>query len=277
MADAATIGVLRDLAILVGIACFLGLLGYRMLRQWRPHIAWNQEGLVLSSSYGPPDLLLVAGLGIFFVASMHPAEGGQGAAPGIGAGSLVAGMAFNLTVCAGLLVYLLRVRGLNPSELFGLQRVHLRSLLVTVGAFAVVSLISVNVVSSFTVLWLKDVWPDLQPQETVKAFQESGGFMFRFLVIVAAVVIAPLSEEVLFRGVIYGVLKRYTDAPFAALSSSLMFAVIHMHVGSLMPLWILAVLFCIAYELTGCLLAPMLLHMIFNGTSILLMQLLPQQ
>jgi len=276
MADAATIGVLRDLAILVSIAGLLGLLGYRMLRLWRPHVAWNQEGLVLSSPYGLPDLLLLTGLGVFFIVAMHPHEGGQGAA-NMSAGSLVASMAFNLVVCAGLLMYLLRVRGLNPAELFGLQRLHLRPLLTVVATFAVISLICVNVVSAFTVLWLKDVWPDLQPQETVKAFQESGGFMFRFLVIVAAVVIAPLAEEVLFRGFVYGVLKRYTDAPFAALSSSLMFAVIHMHVGSLAPLWILAVLFCIAYEVTGCLLAPMLLHMIFNGTSILLMQFLPQQ
>jgi membrane protease YdiL (CAAX protease family) len=41
-----------------------------------------------------------------------------------------------------------------------------------------------------------------------------------------------------------------------------------MHVGSLLPLLLLAVLLCVAYELTGCLLVPMLLHMIFNATSI---------
>lgn len=103
----------------------------------------------------------------------------------------------------------------------------------------------------------------------MRAFQESGSLGFKFLVIIAAVVIAPLAEETLFRGFVYGVLKRYTDAPFAALASSLMFAVIHMHVGSLLPLCMLAVLFCLAYEITGCLLAPMLLHAIFNAVSIL--------
>jgi len=39
---------------------------------------------------------------------------------------------------------------------------------------------------------------------------------------------------------------------------------------------VLALLFCLAYEVSGCLLAPMLLHMIFNGTSIALMQFAPQ-
>jgi membrane protease YdiL (CAAX protease family) len=85
--------------------------------------------------------------------------------------------------------------------------------------------------------------------------------------------VAPVAEETLFRGFIYGVLKRYTDAPFAALLSGLFFAIIHMHTGSLLPLWVLALFFCIAYEVTGCLLAPMLLHSIFNTTSLILMML----
>lgn len=276
MADAVTIEVLRDLSILVSLATALGLVGYWMLRRWRPHISWNSEGLVLSSPYGFPDLMNLAALGLFFIyAAIQPADAGR-AAGGLTAGSLVASMAFNLIVCAGLLVFLQQVRGLNPAELFGLQHVDGRRLVRVVAVFAVMSLIIVNVVSGLTVTWLQDVWPDLEPQDTVKAFQESDGFMFRFLVVLAAVVVAPLAEEVLFRGFVYGVLKRYTDAPFAALSSSLMFAIIHLHVGSLLPLWVLALLFCLAYEVSGCLLAPMLLHMIFNGTSIALMQFAPQ-
>ncbi len=275
MADAATIGVLRDLALLVSLATALGLAAYWMLRRWRPHVSWSSEGLVLSSPYGFPDLMILSTLGLFFIyAAMGPTDE-KAAAGAMTPGSLVASMAFNLVVCAGLLVFLHRVRGLNPAELFGLQRVDGRRLFRVVVVFAVVSLIGVNVVSGVTVTWLQDVWPDLQPQDTVRAFQESDGFMFRFLVVMAAVVVAPLAEEVLFRGFVYGVLKRYTDAPFAALSSSLMFAIIHLHVGSLLPLWVLALLFCLAYEVTGCLLAPMLLHMIFNGTSIALMQFVP--
>ncbi len=267
MLDVPTVGVLRDLSVFVSIATVLALVGYRMMRQWRPEVSWNQEGQVLSRSYAAPDLLLLAGLGLFFIMAMEvPSSGEAGAAK---EGTLVVSMSFNLIVCAGLLVYLHRLRGLNPAELFGLQHMHWRSLGLVVLMFAVITLISVNLVSAATVNWLKDIWPELEPQETVKAFQESGSITFKILVIIAAVVIAPLAEEILFRGFVYGVLKRYTDAPFAALSSSLMFAVIHMHVGSLLPLWMLAVLFCLAYEITGCLLVPMLLHAIFNAMSIL--------
>lgn len=267
MLDVPTVGVLRDLSVLVSLATLLALIGYRMLRHYRPEVSWNYEGQVISRPYAAPDLLVLAGLGLFFIIAMDPQSGGEGGGNMNNSG-LVASMAFNLVVCAGLLLYLHRLRGLNPAELFGLQHLHWRSIAMVVLTFTVIILISVNLVSAATVTWLKDIWPDLQPQETVKAFQESGGIGFKILVIIAAVVIAPLAEETLFRGFVYGVLKRYTDAPFAALASSLMFAIIHLHVGSLLPLWMLAVLFCLAYEITGCLLVPMLLHAIFNAMSI---------
>lgn len=271
MLDVHSFGVLHDLSVFVSIATAMALVSYWLLRHARPEVSWNHEGSVLSRPYGAPDLLVLAGIGLFFILSMQPHESGQTGGDTVSDGSLVLGMVFHLTVCAGLLLYLFQVRGLNPAELFGLQNLHWRSLAVTLGIFTIIILISVNVVSAVTVTWLQNFWTDLEPQETVKAFQKSDGIGFKFLVIFLAVVIAPLAEETLFRGFVYGVLKRYTDAPFAALSSSLMFAVIHMHVGSLLPLWMLAVLFCLAYEITGCLLVPMLLHSIFNAVSIIAM------
>ena len=274
MLDANTFGVLHDLSVFVSIATALSLVAYRMMRQLRPQISWNQEGQVLSRSFGALDLLVLAGLGLFFIIyALQPQDSGGGGGSG-GAtndSSLIISMAFNLIMCVGLLLYLFQVRGLNPAELFGLEHLHWRSMIRVVAVFTVIILVSVNLISSISVSWLQDVWPNLEPQETVKAFKESSSMGFKFLVVIAAVVIAPLAEETLFRGFVYGVLKRYTDAPFAALSSSLMFAIIHMHVGSLLPLCMLAVLFCLAYEITGCLLVPMLLHAIFNGVSIIAM------
>jgi membrane protease YdiL (CAAX protease family) len=270
MADAATIGVLRDLAVLVAIATALGLFGYRTLRLRRPEVSWNQEGQVLSRPYAAPDLILLALLGLFFISTMQ-APSGEQADAGITSAGIILSMVFNLMVCTALLLYLHRLRGLNPAELFGLQHLHWRSIARVVLVFALICLVSVSLVAIGVTQWLEGVWPDLQPQQMVETFQSSGYFGIKLLVAIAAVVIAPLAEETLFRGFVYGVLKRYTDAPFAALASSLMFAIIHLHVGSLLPLCVLAVLFCIAYEITGCLLVPMLLHMIFNATSIVMM------
>lgn len=94
--------------------------------------------------------------------------------------------------------------------------------------------------------------------------------------IIAAAVIAPLVEELFFRGFIYGVMKRYTDGLFAALCSSILFAVVHMHVGTLLPLALLALIFCALYERTGSLLVPMLLHAAFNSVSLVVMLFFPE-
>jgi membrane protease YdiL (CAAX protease family) len=93
---------------------------------------------------------------------------------------------------------------------------------------------------------------------------------------ISAAVVAPLVEEIVFRGFIYGVLKRFTDGIFAAICSSLLFAIVHMHVGTMFPLAILALFFCAAYEITGCLFVPMIMHGIFNATSLTLMILFPE-
>jgi uncharacterized protein len=271
MLDVNTFGVLHDLSVFVSIATLMALVGYWLLRHLRPEVSWNHEGAVLSRPYGAPDLLVLAGVGLLFIVSMQPQGADGGGDKAINDNTLIIGMLFHLTVCAGLLLYLFQVRNLNPAELFGLQHLHWRSLAVTAGVFTLIILISVNMVSAISNSWLQNFWPVLEPQETVKAFQQSDGIGFKILVIFMAVLIAPLAEEILFRGFVYGVLKRYTDAPFAALSSSLMFAIIHLHVGSLLPLWMLAVIFCLAYEITGCLLVPMMLHATFNAVSIIAM------
>jgi hypothetical protein len=55
----------------------------------------------------------------------------------------------------------------------------------------------------------------------------------------------------------------------------LLFAVVHLHIGTLMPLTLLALIFCAVYELTGSLLLPMVLHGLFNGTSLMVMLFFP--
>jgi membrane protease YdiL (CAAX protease family) len=50
---------------------------------------------------------------------------------------------------------------------------------------------------------------------------------------------------------------------------SLLFALVHHHVGSLVPLFVLALGLTTAYEATGCLLVPVFMHAIFNGLNIL--------
>ena len=97
--------------------------------------------------------------------------------------------------------------------------------------------------------------------------------MFKFLLGAAAVFVAPVAEEVIFRGFLYGVTKRFSDRWFATLFTSLFFACVHRHVGSVVPLFTLAIGFSMAYEATGCLMVPMAMHAMFNGINLLLLSI----
>ncbi len=86
-----------------------------------------------------------------------------------------------------------------------------------------------------------------------------------------AVVVAPAAEETIFRGYIYGVLKRYAGAIPAALISAGLFAAMHLSLSSLPALFVLALCLTLAYEATGSLLVNIFMHALFNLWNLLLM------
>jgi len=56
---------------------------------------------------------------------------------------------------------------------------------------------------------------DVQVQDAVRIYQEADAVVIRMMLGISAVVIAPLVEEVVFRGYIYTVTKRYTARVFS--------------------------------------------------------------
>ena len=90
-----------------------------------------------------------------------------------------------------------------------------------------------------------------------------------YLTMGLAVIVAPIAEETIFRGYIYGVLKQRLGAVIAALISAAAFAAMHVNIPSLAPLFILALCLTVAYEATGSLLVNILMHSLFNLTMLL--------
>jgi uncharacterized protein len=91
-----------------------------------------------------------------------------------------------------------------------------------------------------------------------------------FLIVVAA----PITEETLFRGLIFGALRK--SAPFwvAAVASGVIFGAVHLTSGDLAVAGILTVFGVILawlYERTGSLGPPILLHMINNSLAVALL------
>ena len=91
-----------------------------------------------------------------------------------------------------------------------------------------------------------------------------------------AVIVAPVAEEIIFRGYFYGVIRRFGGRIPALLTSSLLFAAIHVHLPSIPGLFILAMILCFLYERTASLWAPIALHAAFNATTIVFLILWPE-
>jgi len=93
------------------------------------------------------------------------------------------------------------------------------------------------------------------------------------LAVLAAVVLAPVAEELLFRGLLHRALRvRLRIVPATAISS-LLFAVVHVDVVMSQPialvgLTLVGVVLAIAYERTGSLLVPILIHAVHNAITI---------
>jgi membrane protease YdiL (CAAX protease family) len=279
MPDAATIGVLRDVVFLIALAVGFGAVGFKLVRRVAPLAGWNYGGNVLTRLYDLPDAvlaLLLAWLltqGLFAEAgNATPVSLPQSHEPaGQQLGSLLMQILFSLVMSVGLVSYLRFYRRLDPAELFGVRNLPLRKVVIFALAAIAPTLVLVGIVNASVSEALQNVWPDASPQEIVKTFETTGSFAVRVVMMFAAVVIAPLSEELLFRGFFYGVCKRYTDMHFAAIINALLFATVHLHVASFMPLFALALVLVAVYEITGSLLVPMLMHAMFNGIMIIAM------
>jgi hypothetical protein len=85
------------------------------------------------------------------------------------------------------------------------------------------------------------------------------------------IVIAPVAEEFIFRGVLYPFVKQLGYPRMAWLGVNFLFALIHMDIAILVPLFVLALALTLLYELTDNLLAPIVAHSLFNTANLLVL------
>lgn len=116
--------------------------------------------------------------------------------------------------------------------------------------------------------WLEESLGIESMQEAVKVFQEVKDPVVIALMAMTAALVAPLAEEVVFRGYLYPAAKRFCGPAGGIVFSSMVFAAAHGHVVALVPLFVLAMILCLLYEFTGSILACMSVHFLFNAATV---------
>lgn len=106
------------------------------------------------------------------------------------------------------------------------------------------------------------------PEVAVTLLQNAGSIWQRVYLGIFAIVLAPVAEEFVFRGVLYPVIKQAGFPRLALFGVNALFAIIHLDATIFLPLFVLALAFTWLYETTDSLLAPIVAHALFNAANL---------
>ena len=166
-----------------------------------------------------------------------------------------------------LILIFLRQHQTGWREAFGFRGPRLKHALLMAVGFIIVVLPVVLLLQGVSVHVLEKLgWPS-EDQAAVKLVMDAKSLWTTVYLGVFAVVIAPVAEEFVFRGMFYPFVKQLGSPRLAFFGVSALFAEIHFDMGTLVPLFVLALALTWLYEKTDNLLAPITAHALFNAIN----------
>ena len=260
-----------DLAVICVGTTALGLLISRWMRRGATTGGLSMPGKVEAKPYDLIDLGVAGVLISYLLLPLIAATAQKTADKDFTAGSVNTAIAialFSLLLGICVFVFASLLRGRNPVSLFGLSRLSPIMILLWAG---VAVLVAYPLMIGAVYLLELVIGKGEQLQEVVRTLIGTDNPTLKAILAITAIIIAPLVEEIIFRGYLYPVIKRYSGCLFAAIMTSLLFAIVHGNLPSIVPLFILALILTFAYETTGCLWVPIATHSLFNAIQVSLM------
>lgn len=150
------------------------------------------------------------------------------------------------------------------NKLIGLQRLPTWTDIGLAPATFIAYTIVVAIILAVLTAWFPGLPLDQAQDVGFKAF---GSRMDNILAFITLVVIAPVAEETLFRGYLYGKLKVHVPVIWAAVATSLLFALAHLQLNVGIDVFVLSLFLCGLRSLTGSIWSGILVHMIKNGIA----------
>lgn len=170
---------------------------------------------------------------------------------------------------AGWVVSVARRKGNGPFSDFGISLVGLTDFISSV--VLGFSLLMIGSVAAGLVLWMFGLSPEEQASN-VGIVNDDSGSVWKWVMIASVVIGAPIAEELFFRGLLLGALRRRFGSIVAVVGSSLAFTSVHYGGGTLAESTMLFVvvgtigLVLGAYVIrTGRVLPTIIAHSVFNA------------
>jgi membrane protease YdiL (CAAX protease family) len=95
------------------------------------------------------------------------------------------------------------------------------------------------------------------------------------LQIISVVIMAPIAEELLFRGILFNTIK-HAGYPLAGMfASAALFALVHGSMALMLPLFVMGFALAWVYEKSGSIIAPIVMHATFNAINFTFLKMAP--
>lgn len=114
-----------------------------------------------------------------------------------------------------------------------------------------------------------DLFQEVPLQPALQTMLESPSGYVLTLACIAAVLVVPLSEELLFRVYLQPALERWFGGALSVLLTAALFAAGHRDLYAIAPTFVLGLTLGYLYNRTRSLTAPLCLHIMFNGLAVL--------
>jgi hypothetical protein len=125
----------------------------------------------------------------------------------------------------------------------------------------------------FIVGWLSSLLLEgYEAQDNVLRLQ-NGNYGNIGTIIITACIIAPITEELIFRGMMYPLFKKSIGVLWGCVISSLIFSFIHYNILTFSVLFVFSCCLTYIYERSNSIIVPIVSHSIFNGIMIILILL----
>ncbi|MGH8018636.1 MAG: lysostaphin resistance A-like protein [Opitutaceae bacterium] len=185
--------------------------------------------------------------------------------------TLIQGFTFQLSGLTACLLFRIHPQGTPPpSPGFDLPAIW-------TGVCAFLYLMPIFSALVVATAWLmKAAGLDPEPQDLIETFRAAGTPLEITLLIILAVIVAPLTEELIFRAGVFRFLHARIPTAWAMGISSILFALLHQNTLTFPPLILLGCVLCALYQKTGRLSASIALHAMFNLNSVLVILFGPE-
>lgn len=145
------------------------------------------------------------------------------------------------------------------------------------GAYPVILGVALGWQQILTLLQSYGLPISMDEQLAVELFRETEQRWVLGILGFAAIILAPIGEELVFRAGLYRFLLGHMPKAVAMILAGSIFGFMHLNVVGFAPLAVFGCLLCLAYDLTGNLKVPIVMHMLFNANQVLMLLLFPEQ